>query len=196
MPRVSSKAPLRAAALFVASAAVLLTAACGGSSDSSSTTNGNTNGDNRGGNNATFTAYLDCLKTNGVTITVPTGGGRNRPSAGASREPGAFPRPSGSAGAGRGDFPGGGGFGGGFTKPDGVDDATWQKAQTACSSLRPSFGPGRNGGGNGRNAAYLNCLKEHGVKVDGTLATEDPAVKKAMQTCEVLRPAPSTAPSA
>jgi len=196
VPRVRSKAPRRAAALFAASAAVLFAAACGGGSDNSSTSD-TTGGQNGGGNNAAFTEYLDCMKTNGVTITMPSGGARTRPSDGASRGPGGFPsgmpRPSGSAGArGGGGFPGGGGF----TKPDGVDDATWQKAQTACASLRPSFGGGRNGGGNGMNAAYQNCLKEHGVTVDGKLATDDPAVKKAMETCKVLQPAASASPSA
>ena len=109
------------------------------------------------------------------------------------RNPSGMPRPSGSAGFRGGGFPGGGGFG--FTKPDGVDDATWQKAQAACASLRPSFGGGggRNGG-NGMNAAYRNCLKEHGVTTTGKLDPADPTVKKAMDTCKVLQP--SATPSA
>lgn len=197
MPRVRSKAPRRAAALFVASAAVLFTAACGGGSDNSATSNADNaqNGGTR--NNAAFTAYVDCMKTNGVTITLPSGGARTRPSDGASRGPGGYPsgmpRPSGSAGARGGGFPGGGGFG--FTKPAGVDDATWQKAQAACASLRPSFGGGggRNGG-TGMNAAYRNCLKEHGVTTTGKLDPTDPTVKNAMETCKVLQP--SAAPSA
>ena len=190
MPRVRSKAPRRAAALFVASAAVLASAACGGGSDNSTT--GSTEGQNGGGrNNAAFTAYLDCLKTNGVTITMPSGGARTRPSGEPRAYPSGMPRPSGSAG-----FRGGGGFpgGGGFTKPDGVDDATWQKAQTACASLRPSFGGGGRNGGNGMNAAYRNCLKEHGVTTTGKLDPADPTVKKAMDTCKVLQP--SATPSA
>jgi hypothetical protein len=189
VPRVRSKAPRRAAALFVASAAVLFAAACGGGSDNSPT--GDTEGRPDGGDNAAFTAYVDCMKTNGVTITLPSGGARVRPSGGL---PSGGPRPSGSAGARGGGFPGGGGFG--RTKPEGVDDATWQKAQTACASLRPGFGGGRNGG-NGMNAAYLNCLKEHGVTLTGGApATDDPAVTKAIQTCKVLRPAASASSSA
>jgi len=86
-------------------------------------------------------------------------------------------------------MPGGGGFG----KPAGVDDATWQKAQEACASLRPSGGPG----GGRRNAAYENCLKENGVTTTGGgSATADPAVRKAMEKCQVLRGRPSAAPSA
>jgi hypothetical protein len=197
VPRVRSKAPRRAAALFVASAAVLFTAACGGGSDNSSTSGagGSTGEQNGGRNNAAFTAYVDCMKKNGVTLTLPSGGPRTRPSDGASRGPREFPsgmpRPSGSAGARGGGFPGGG-----FGKPAGVDDATWQKAEAACASVRPSFGGGRNGGGNGMNAAYANCLKDHGVTLNGDLATDDPAVKKAMETCKVLRPTASPTPTA
>jgi hypothetical protein len=185
VPRVRSKAPRRVAALFVASAAVLFTAACGGGSDDSANTPAN--GQNGGGNNA-FTAYIQCLNKNGVTIAMPSGGARTRPSNGASRGPGAFPsgmpRPSGSAGARGGGFPGGGGM---LNKPDGVDDATWQKAQDACASLRPSGRAGGGGnGGNGRNAAYQNCLKDHGVTSANNLATSDPTVQKAIATCKVL----------
>jgi hypothetical protein len=91
---------------------------------------------------------------------------------------------------------------GGFQKPDNVDDATWQKAQEACASVRPSFGGGRNGGGGnngggGANAAYQNCLKENGV-TDPTakLDTSDAAVKKAIETCKVLQPQASSTPTA
>lgn len=176
----------------MASAAVLLAAACGGSTTSSSSGTGG-GGNGGGGNAAAFTAYIDCMAKNGVTITMPSFQPR------ASRSPGEFPsgqpRPSGSAGArrGGGGFPGGGGM---FQKPAGVDDATWTKAQAACASVRPS-GRGNGGGGNGANAAYRNCLQQHGVTLgDGNLKTSDPTVKKAMETCKVLRPAPSATPSA
>ncbi|MEN3306453.1 MAG: osmoprotectant transport system substrate-binding protein [Micromonosporaceae bacterium] len=155
--------------------------ACGGGSTGtpgSSATNGG------GGNNA-FQAYLSCLRQNGVTIQAPAG----RPSG----RPGGFPsgvRPSGGPGGGGG-FPGGGG---GFQKPAGVDDATWQKAQTACASLRPSGGPGGNRD-NGATRAYRDCLSNHGVTASaGPLNTADPKVAAAEQACAVLRP--STAPSA
>jgi hypothetical protein len=187
-----TKSPGRAAGLLVASAAVLLAAACGGSSNSSGSGSGSEAGNGRaGGNAAAFTAYIDCMAKNGVTITMPSFEPR------ASRSPGAFPsgqpRPSGSAGQRGGGFPGGGNM---FQKPAGVDDATWTKAQAACASVRPS-GRGGNGGDNGANAAYRNCLQQHGVTLgDGKLNTADPAVKKAEETCKVLRPTASATPTA
>ncbi|MEV4350774.1 hypothetical protein AB0J83_40475 [Actinoplanes sp. NPDC049596] len=194
MPRFGSKATRRVAALFVASAAVVLTAACGGgdSGDSPSANGRNT----QGGNNA-FTAYIECLSKNGVTITMPSGGPRNgasgfpRPDrSGGPRPSGsAFPRPSGSAGAGNGGFRGGGMFN---QKPEGVDDAIWQKAQTACASVRPTGRPGGGqGNGNGSNAAYQNCLKDNGVTDTSNLDTTNATVKKAMETCKVLAPTAS-----
>ena len=198
MRTVSSRAPRRAAALFVASAAVLLAAACGGNStDSSGGGNGNGNGNGGGGNNQAFAAYTECLSKNGVTITMPSRGPRNGASRGTGNFPSGMPRPSGSGfpGGGNGGFPGGGGM---FQKPDNVDDATWQKAQEACASVRPSFGGGgRNGGGNGQNAAFQNCLKQHGVTAtDGKLDTNDATVKKALDTCKVLQPQASATPTA
>jgi hypothetical protein len=75
-----------------------------------------------------------------------------------------------------------------------VDDATWQKAQTACASLRPSMAPG-GGRDNGAIRAYRDCLSNHGVTASaGPLNTADPKVAAAEKACAVLRP--STAPSA
>jgi hypothetical protein len=71
-----------------------------------------------------------------------------------------------------------------------VDDATWEKAQAACASLRPSGRPGGRGD-NGANAAYRNCLRDHGVEPGRDLATTDPTVAKAMAACQVLRPSAS-----
>jgi hypothetical protein len=191
VPQLRNTSARRTAGLVVASAALLISAAaCGGGSDADSANGG---GGTPEGASA-FTAYTDCLKQNGVTITLPSGGPRTRPSGGAfpSGRPSGMPRPSGSARAGGDGLPGGGGF----TKPEGVDDATWQKAQTACASVRPSGRPG--GGGNGRgsgmNAAYRNCLQDHDVTLDqGGLNTADPAVQKAVEACKAL--APSAAPS-
>ncbi|GAA2583546.1 hypothetical protein GCM10010435_71650 [Winogradskya consettensis] len=208
MPLNSRMTPRRLAGLFVASAALLVTAACGGGSDSSSTdASGGGNGNGANG----FAAYQSCLSQNGVTITMPSGMARN---GGASRGafpsggpqgggfPSGMPRPSGSAGAGGqrgGGFPGGGG---GFQKPEGVDDATWAKAQTACASVRPS---GRAGGGNGNGqgrgngmtAAYRTCLTDHGVTLgEGTpLNTTDATTKKAVEACKALAPTPSASPT-
>jgi hypothetical protein len=198
VPVVRSKAPRRIAALCVAaSATVLLAAACSSGGDSPDASGGNGGGGNARGNSA-FAAYTDCLKKNGVTITLPSGGPRNRPSGEPRTRPSGYPRPSGSAGQRGGGFPGGGGFG----KPAGVDDATWQKAQQACASVRPSGGPGGGGfgrgqGNNGANTAYRNCLRDHGVTMgQGGLSTADPTVAKALETCKVLRPTAIPTPTA
>jgi hypothetical protein len=192
----SSKGPRRAAALLVASAAVMLAAACGGGSDKTTTTSGGGGGNGQGGMNQALTAYVDCMKQNGVTITLPSFAPRN----GASRGPGSYtrpsgqPRPSGSAGERRGGFPGGGG--GFFQKPAGVDDATWQKAQQACASSLPSRGPGGGGFGGGQNSAYRNCLQQHGVTMtNGRPASADPKTQEALKTCAVLRQGASATPS-
>jgi hypothetical protein len=205
VPVIISKAPHRAAAIFAVSMAMLFTAACG--SDEASTDSGTTGGTGQNGGNNAFAAYVSCLNENGVTVTMPSGGpggdgsggarpsgapGGVRPSGAADGvRPSGQPRPSGVAGQRGGGFPGGGGF----SKPEGVDDATWQKAQEACASVRPSMGAGRgngNGGpgGNagGAGAAYLNCLKENGVTDTANLDTSDAAVKKATETCAVLKP--------
>jgi hypothetical protein len=147
----------------------------------------------------------------------PSGGPRNRPSGGPRNgprngtpdgqsggprngtpdgtRPSGMPRPRPSGSAGRG-FPGGGGFGGGFAKPANVDDATWQKAQQACASVRPSFGPGNRQGGGTQNAAFQNCMKDHGVTDLQNLSTTDPTVKKALDVCRVLRQSQPSAPPA
>ena len=198
MPVVKSKVRGRGAALLVASVAVMCTAACGGSGDSG--TASTSGGENAGGGNSAFTAYVSCLNENGVTIAMPSGRAGGQPGARPSGAPGGDgpgalpsgqPRPSGSAGQrGGGGFPGGGGL----SRPEGVDDATWAKAQSACASLRPSTGAGMgsgrgNQGGGGATAAYTNCLKENGVTDTTNLDTTDATVKKAVATCAVLKPA-------
>jgi hypothetical protein len=162
VPQLRTTSPRGIAGLVVASAALLFSvAACGGGSDGTPATGG----DNQdgGGRNTAFAAYTECLAKNGVTITMPSGGPRVRPSGGPSGFPSGMPRPSGSARAGGGGLPNGGIPGGGFGKPDGVDDATWEKAQQACASVLPSGRPGGNGRGNGMSAAYRNCLQDNGV---------------------------------
>jgi len=198
VPLVRISRPRKLAGLLVASAALALSvAACSGGSDASTPDSGG--GNQQGGGNNAFAAYTQCLQKNGVTITMPSGGPRTRPSGAAGRPsgfPSGMPRPSGSAGQrGGGGFPGGGGF---MQKPDDVSQDTWDKAQAACASVLPSGGAGRgNRGGNGANAAYRNCLQQHGVTVGATpLNTTDPAVKKAEETCKVLRPTASASPTA
>jgi hypothetical protein len=159
--------------LTVASVAVLFAAACGGGSDAA-------DADNNDGVTGGFAAYTECLKENGVTVTMPSGGPGGRPPGGAG--PSGMPQPSGMPRPSDGVRPPGGG---GFGKPAGVDDATWEKAQSACASVRPSGpGGGRPSGGPGRGAdsAYRNCLRENGASA---ATSPDPVAAKA---CEVLKP--------
>jgi len=138
----------RLTAGLLAGVAVATLAACGSTDDSSgsSTTpaNGSTGGPGGGGGGA-MSAYFQCLQQNGVTMSGPGGG------AAPSGAPGGA-MPSGGPGGGNGG-PGGngtppsGGPGGGnggartISKPDGVSDEVWTKAQAACSTLAPSAAP-------------------------------------------------------
>jgi hypothetical protein len=162
--------------------------ACG-SSDSGGGSSGSTGGSAGGG----LQAYTSCLSKNGVDIQTPAGGlpsgmpGGGFPSGAPG---GAFP--SGGPGA----MPSGMAGGGMFQKPTGVDDATWQKAQTACASVRPSMGAGA-GQDDSAVRAYLSCLSKHGAATSGSptaLNTADPKVAAAQKACVALRP--SAGPSA
>ncbi|MGC9670477.1 hypothetical protein ACNTMW_28520 [Planosporangium sp. 12N6] len=151
-------------------------AACGSSSPATGATDA---APGQGG----MQAYAACLSKHGVTLpsAFPRG---NRPSG----RPSGFPtaRPSAEPDGSR--RPGGpGGFGN--QPPAGVDAATWQQAQQACASLRPSAGP-RNGR-NGAATAYRNCLADHGVTASrgpDALDANDPTVAAALKACEPLRP--------
>lgn len=205
MPRTSRILTRRNAAL--ASAGVLvgvvaLLAACGGKSDNGT---GSTPGDGSGAN--ALQSYVSCLSKNGVNLQLPSG----RPDGGT--RPSGFPSDGFPSGLPTGGFPSGGvppsgaaggRFGGGagaFQKPDGVDDATWQKAQEACASVRPTGGPGGAGGpgaDNGALSAYRNCLSDHGVTASagiGQLDSTDPTVVAAEQACAALRPTAAPAPT-
>ena len=176
---------LRIGGAVVAVAAVLALAGCGHGSDSNAGTPGS---------NDALTQYRDCLSRNGVTLPSfgprPSGFPSSRPTDRPTVRPTAFPttRPSG----GFGNRNGGGFF------PQGVDASAFAKAQQACASLRPSGQPGFGNFGNrrqgdGRNAAYRNCLMDHGVTLqDGQQPNaSDPKVAAALKTCEVLKPSPT-----
>lgn len=178
----------RASAVTAGVLAALVTAACGGGNEAA--TDGGGSGSGSGTDQSPLTAYVSCMKENGVELTLPTGGPDGvRPSGGA--------RPSGAPPSGA---PGGGGFRGGLNKPDNVDQETWDKAREACASSLPSMGPGRGPGsgqqgggqpGGGSAAAYRNCLSDRGVTdVDNPDATDD-TVAAALDACKVLSPAPS-----
>ncbi|SBT43908.1 PT domain-containing protein [Micromonospora narathiwatensis] len=183
------------AAVLTAAASALLTA-CGGDSTPTTAATG-AEGDNP------FAAYQNCLRDNGITL--PSGGpGRSpgdRPSGFPTTRPSGFPtaRPSGfpsgfptdrpSGGEGR-RFPGMG-------RPADVDEATWQKAQEACASVRPTGGPGGWGGpggsaapGDGRGTAYRTCLSGRGVDLDH-LDPSDAKTKEALLACAAVSPAPT-----
>jgi len=115
-------------------------------------------------------AYRSCLESHGVTPpSGPSGSG-------------GFP----GAGAG-GSRPGGTG-GGGLSS-----NSAFAKAAAACASLRPKSAT--TGGRSTAFAAYINCMKLHGVTLSGGLApgaststTSSPKVKAATAACASLRP--------
>lgn len=190
--------------LLVASAVLLLAAACGDSGSDDGGDNASGNGQNA------LAAYAECMSENGVDLQLPSaradrsGEPGARPSGfpadATARPSGAGSRPSGAPSGGSSDRPGGrngGGAPGGFSKPEGVDDATWEKAQQACQSVLPSGGPGGGGERDSAYTAYSTCLSDHGVTTeDGLreLSTADPAASTdaklaaALKACEALRP--------
>jgi hypothetical protein len=130
-------------------------AACGSNDSAGGSSSGNSNGNSGGnGRSGQMAAYIQCLSQNGVTITMPSGGpnGAGMPSGGPngagmpSGGPNGGGTPPSGAPDGAGMPSGGPGGGRGFelTKPDGVSDATWTKATTACAAQKPS-GNGGNG---------------------------------------------------
>jgi hypothetical protein len=181
-------------ALLAASAVLMLAAACGrgGGSDGDS---GDGSADGNG--QSAFTAYAECMSKNGVTLNLPSGGAFSRRSGQPTSAPDGAP-PSGVNG---GPMPSRGpGFRGGFDRPEGVDDATWQKAQETCRSVMPSFVPGGGQRNSAAFTAYRNCLSDHGVTLQGGLqdmSTADRKTAAAMKACEALRPTarPTGAPS-
>ncbi|WP_244296011.1 hypothetical protein [Micromonospora orduensis] len=185
-------------AFAAGSAALLMAAGCGSDGD------GGSDGPSQAPAGAPegVSAYLGCLRDQGIDIsnTLPSG----RPSGFPAGRPTDFPsgRPTASPSGRPSGFPSGGPGGGrtdGF-RPQGVDDATWQKAQEACASVRPTGGPGGNGpggpaGGNGdATAAYRNCLADRGVDLRANPATTDPKAAEALKACEVLRPTATATP--
>ena len=85
--------------------------------------------------------------------------------------------------------------------PQGIDQATFDAAQTACASLAPHGGPGPGAGPGDIDAtalaAFAGCLSDHGVTLaSGADATRqldrtDPTVKAAMDICAPLLPVPA-----
>lgn len=142
------------------------------------------------GNNSPQTpanmSFQQCLQNEGITLPSNGFGGRpsGRPSGFPTARPSGFPTARPTGGTRGGNF---GGFG--DQAPPGVDPQKWQAALQKCASLRPSGNPSRGPRGNGRDAAYRNCLSEHGVTNPANPA--DPKLAEAAQACAVLSPSPS-----
>ncbi len=208
---------IRRTASFTAAiaGALLLLSACGGSSSSADSSTdaaaaaptAAASGAAAGGD---FAEYRQCMSDNGVTLPDFAGGGNGGPSGFPSVMPSGMPTdfPSGMpTGAPPSGGPGGGGFPGGGL-PEGVDQQTYDAAQTACASLAPQGGFGQRGPGGGAQidetaiAAYKSCLTDHDVTVAdgdnwlGTLDQTDSTVQAAMETCAPLLPTPAGAPGA
>jgi hypothetical protein len=158
---------------LLAGAGLLLAACSGGSSASGSTTS--TTAAAAAGS---FQAYATCLRSHGANF--PTGGGGGTPGSGT---PGSF-------------APGG-------TRPSipASERSTFEKAASACASLRPKGGSFPGGGGQSTAfAAYRNCLKLHGVTLPSggggfgggggstTTSTTTPKIAAAEAACATLRP--------
>ena len=178
-----------ALALLVPGLAIALTA-CGSSGGSSRAASG-TSTTAAPGARADFAAYAKCLSEHGVTMpTGGPGGGRpgGMPTGGAGGMPtgAAGGMPTGAAGGGPGRLP----------LPSGVDATAFQKAQTACASLRPTGSSGRPGTSMDTSAlkAFTSCMKDHGVTVSSGLQglnRSDSKVAAALRVCDVLLPTPS-----
>jgi hypothetical protein len=163
----------------------LMLAACGSSSASGSVGSSSSSVP-KSSATASRTAYTNCLKQHGVTISAAGGGGI----------PSGAPPSFGSEGA----APAQGNL---------SNNPAFQKASNACKSLRPSGGFGGPSGSGGFNssafAAYRNCLKLHGVTLptggaansagstpSTTLSQSSPTVKAALQACAALQPSASS----
>jgi hypothetical protein len=141
--------------------------------------------------NAANAAYRACLSQHGVTLPNFRQGGQGGQGGDASSTTAGSTPPGSNT---RGSFPGG---------PNGSIDPATQAALQACASLRPQGGNGNGFGGGNRAAnsqafqAYYSCLKDNGVDVPDTTATNgpppsidrtSPAFAAANAKCQVLLP--------
>jgi len=165
---------------------VLTAAACGGGS---TTTTGGATDTTGGDQQSARQAYTDCLAQNGVTLPA-RGQGNGQGGQG-----------NGQGNGGSGSFDPNAGPSTRGTLPPGVDQATMDKARSACQSLRPSGGFGGGGGGTAFQA-YASCMKDHGVTIpargNGSTDTSTPpstidrtsaAFQTANNACQALLPA-------
>jgi hypothetical protein len=187
----------RAGTVIFAATLATTIAACGGGSSAKTTATtsaptSTTTANNTSARRAAAVAYRNCLASHGVNLPARTPG-----TGGTGGGGGGFGGGGGGFGGGGGGGGGGGfgGFGGTTTLPPGVSQATYNAAQSACASLRPTFGGG--GGANSAQfrtalVAYINCLKNHGVTGIGTVDPNNPQAAMA----NVVRNATYTAATA
>jgi hypothetical protein len=143
------------------------------------------------GGGAAFQAYRDCLKQHGIDLPAGTGRGFG------GQSPDGTPPPTGSTPR----TP--------RSLPPGVDQQTFDAAQTACADKRPAGGfRGFGGGANAAAfAAYASCMKDHGVTIPTrgagggtttsvpqapppTVDRSSPQFQAANQICSALLPQP------
>ena len=201
---------LRVACSAGAAALVVLLGACGSGKPAATATAAPTtaaaaDSTTAADNGAANTAYRDCLSQHGVTLPNFRGGGRGGnggtptdTAAGTPTTDGSTPADSTPPNSTPADSPPRGSFPGG---PNGSVDPATQAALQACASLRPQDGNGVGNGGRAANSqalqAYFSCLKDNGVDVPDTTATNgpppsidpsSPAFAAANAKCQVLLP--------
>jgi hypothetical protein len=174
--------------LLVVGVVPLALSACG----SSPAASGSSTSTTKPSGAASETAYVACLKKNGVTLPNFGHGTGGTPTGGT--------RPTFTPGSGTFTPGSGGGF---------ASNPKFEKAAAACKSLRPKggfggFGSGGSGGFNSAAfAAYRNCLKLHGVTLPtgsgrpspgSTPSTTTPSAsyQAAIAACAALRPSTSS----
>ncbi len=109
------------------------------------------------------TAFVDCMKNNGVVLPD-----------------GALPGAQGANG-------------GTPSLPEGVDAGAFQKAMAACRSELPAGLGLPGGANGPDLSAFFTCLRDNGVTVKdnatpGEIPTDDPAFATASETCKPLLP--------
>jgi len=195
----------RLSLVAIAAALAIALSACGGAgaastagttAATSSATTGGSNGGRQltGAQQQALQAYRDCMKQNGVDLPAGGGLGRGQGGGGPSSS-GSTPSNTGGTPAASARPP--------QSLPPGVDQATFDKAQAACSSKLPTGGLGQGQArGGAAFQAYLSCLRDNGVPVPTTQAGVSgpppsidrtaPAFAAADAKCRVLLPTPSS----
>jgi hypothetical protein len=116
---------------------------------------------------AAYQAYRTCMAQNGVNLPANMFNRGQRPNGGNGGSGASAPAGSANNTASTGNGgPRSGGTPPSTTLPAGVTEQQYQKAQQACQSKMPQRQSRDGAGGTTQFAAYLSCLKDHGVNVD------------------------------